>query len=738
MMNNSINRRSLLKIGTAAPLGMMFTPSARAVAGDIEMPAAKSSNNTKAGSLKGFIIADAHFGWRHPAQPNNMALSFALCNILTRFPDLDVFIDSGDVHHRNADDQGRAEWTEIIGGGTARLPLFLAAGNHEIIAVNEHSEPDADLEARTMLLGSISCRPYYSFDLKGVHFVCLPPLQMVNLITEESLAWLELDLSVNRDKTALVISHNALHNTTSKGDSMVYRQIANSARVQEVLNGHPQVVAWMHGHNHTWELVRKDNRFYVSNGRFGGFSPSDSDLEKGTKGHIGGVYFEIDAGSLTVRGYSASANCFFDQVGGYGHLSQTMSLRTSFDPDAPACVSWGMGGARNGLRMPVYLHHTLSPTGVNEVFVSGTKDAVFSENSDFSALAEQTQGWSRARSMAGLWVQPKEDVDGQIDGIQFNENAVVLLPLDSRKSRSILSPCPGVRASYYRCAPGHRYRARIVAYAQHEGPIGCPVFYVYDSQGTLRAQQEGRSIRLETTPTLIEAVFHVPESTATATLYQDETVDMMLGLALEARFDNLTSPVVVQRLELSEDSSEVGTRDVVLEMDGQKIVFDGTVQENLPRKTIIEKPLNGRFVVGAAAQGSRRFSWLVRQSGLLWQVRNAAVSVRKDGALAVGPLRNRFSDKHEILFVPFYRPEGPYVHSLRGINLCAIEPYDAAKKEFRIHIEQFIGSYQEVQIYNAPSEPREITNVRNRAYQAVVRHCIGLEPKEPGLIAVRF
>jgi len=124
------------------------------------------SDNNRDNRLKGFIVSDAHFGWNHEQQPTPETQRLMMQRIIRRFPDLDVFIDTGDAHHgalkRKPGDIARGNWTDIIAGECGITPFFYVAGNHEIIGTLY----DGDQEWRCNALGSVSCRPYYSFDIK--------------------------------------------------------------------------------------------------------------------------------------------------------------------------------------------------------------------------------------------------------------------------------------------------------------------------------------------------------------------------------------------------------------------------------------------------------------------------------------------------------------------------------------------------------------------------------------------
>ena len=75
-----------------------------------------------------------------------------------------------------------------------------------------------------------------------------------NYHSAEELAWLKLDLELNQDKTVILVSHNALPDTTAHQTSPVYRQVANSEAIFDLMRQYSNIRAWIHGHNHVYDV----------------------------------------------------------------------------------------------------------------------------------------------------------------------------------------------------------------------------------------------------------------------------------------------------------------------------------------------------------------------------------------------------------------------------------------------------------------------------------------------------
>ena len=209
--------------------------------------------NTK--KITGFIFSDAHLGWTGKDQPSKDTQKQTIETISNYFTNLDLVFDTGDIHHGNLREKQRLEardfWLTNMAGQFPNSLFHYIPGNHELGS----GRRDAELTAAQV--GSFTFRPYYSFDYKGIHFISLPQLQDTILISQEALNWLKLDLEINKDKTSLIFSHNSLSETTFNNSATGYRVTVNSDQVYNIINKHGNVLAWFHGHNHQYEIVKK-------------------------------------------------------------------------------------------------------------------------------------------------------------------------------------------------------------------------------------------------------------------------------------------------------------------------------------------------------------------------------------------------------------------------------------------------------------------------------------------------
>lgn len=625
------------------------------VAGGVGLAAASSgmagiaeTHGARRHVLKGFVVADAHFGWANKVQPTPDKQREMMRRILRRFPDLDLFVDTGDIRHGNLHgaeaDRAEADWTDIIADGCGNVPFFYVPGNHEVMGTR-----DGDPEWRCCQLGNMPARPYYSFDLMGVHFVSLPELTRTVYLTRESLEWLALDLAVHKERTTIVFSHNNLLGTT-RSDEEGYRGLVNTKEVLALLDRFPNVVAWMHGHNHHYEVVRKHGRLYVSNGRIGGFDPSRRRPE-GSHG-LGGIYFEVAPDRLSVRSYSAEREKFLDEVG-VKAVSGVLERKTSLDPSSPPAFSYGFGGARDGQRIPVY-HHYAGDGATREVFLGGVEGEVFNDDPTFELFMSRTKHKPKVphRQLMGSGVRGPNSL------WRWNDPGLVIRPREDPNRVTMLTvPRRNYgQYCYYRCAPGRRYRATVTLSSESGGQEAKLTLLVHDRQGKCLATLPGSRFTVGKGETKRSVDFDVPELGEHKTIYTDAKSDNVVHVMVQAELSKLTAPVTIRQITLSLSDAQGPRRNPSIAVGGMVLKHDGELRPGQVARKKMPVPMQHREVHTVRVEGNRRVSWLVRCEGLRWQVRNAP-AVMRQGKLEIGSIRNDASPDEKVVVAPLSNEE---------------------------------------------------------------------------------
>ncbi len=636
--------------------------------------------------LKGFIVSDAHFGWDNDTQPAPKKQAAMMQMILKKFPDLDIFFDTGDAHHNGKDrNDERRQWTEIIPGIASRLPFYYVPGNHEI---THNSAGDDEFICNE--LGSLSCRPYYSFDMYGIHFVSIPELVRAVYVNHETIEWLKADLELNKDKTTILLSHNNIIGTTGPFEEG-YRGLVNSEELTEIMNKYPNVISWMHGHNHNYEIVKKFNKLFVSNGRIGGFDPSHG------KYGLGGVYFEITKDQLKVKCYSAEFDQYLEKKD--ESLTQSIKTDTTLDFAKLPSYTFGYGGARDGQKIPAYIHYA-SQNKNAELFFAGTPTEIINDDPSFELfMARESRRGQHWQLMGSSFHAP-----GKNQGYKWMDPGIKIFKSNPKIER-VRMKIPGRKQdqyTYYRTAPGHKYQAYMELDANNGRQNVELQFLLHDRNGKEIKRSEKQNWRLAPGLNYKKTSWTIPQIKDVKTIYSDKESDNVLHLSVEVNFTDLDSPILLKTFELTADKAYKNTEDPALTVDGKKYSHNGSLKGIESAKVEIPNLRKERYAITANAQGSKKVTWLIRQSGIDWQVRNAPVA-DKDNHLEIGPLRNTFSGQNEIVISPSVHVLEPYFNRLKDIQKAKVYPINRGNKNLKIEIAKAGGNpHIEVISYKKP------------------------------------
>ena len=650
------------------------------------------------GMLRGFIVSDAHFGWKKTDQPKPEVQAAAMKKIMEKFPNLDVMIDTGDAHHGGLDgelgDIARGHWTDIIAGITGTIPLMYVPGNHEIMGWN-----DGDPEWRCNRLGSLCCRPYYSFDLKGIHFVSVPELMMAVYVNKETIEWLKLDLSLNRDKTVVLLSHNNISGTTGP-DEPGYRGLVNSSELMGIIRANPNIVAWMHGHNHNFQMVKMENRLFVSNGRIGGFDPS-----KGKYG-IGGIYFEISSEGMKVRSYDAERGRMLSAKDD-PEVAADLAVSTTYNPNGVFNYSYGEGGARDTERIPV-INHYAGCTRADELFMAGADGPMISEDPEMTLY--QCRPSNTHMQLFGFIVRDPKKL------WRWDNPGITLFKRDDGKDIRVTMPHYGAgQGTYYRCPPGKKYKVTLDLEADQAGPVLEMQFLWFDRDGKFQTQwslpkealKQGRQTQVFET--------EAPNPGKVKTIYDDPAEDNTLSFISQAIFRKMTAGVKIHSFKLELADGAGMTVNPFIDIDGKRFEKFTALADGAVAAALVPPFVADRQVIGAGAQGNGRLAWLVRRTNLDWQVRNAPVS-DKGAYLEIGSLRNTWTFEKEIRIAPLFPCSELFVSRLAKVDGAKIYPLNRGSKTLRIEIDKTLGDDARIEV-TASRKPAGVTGSKEWKYK---------------------
>ena len=662
--------------------------------------ASTNFNNAKKDSFKGFIVSDSHFGWVHKMQPPIEEQAAAVKNIMKKFPDLDIFLDTGDAHHNDHHNNGnphkaRKDWVDIIQGGCEQIPFYYVIGNHEL-----RSNEDDDPEMRSNIMGSNTCRPYYSFDMQGIHFISFPQLIRAVYITEEAWDWLDLDLALNKDKTIVMLSHNNIIGTTT-GNENGYRGVMDSDKMLAVFKKNPNIITWMHGHNHNFEIVNRDDMLFVSNGRIGGFDPSSG------KYGIGGVYFEITKDKLIVKCYSAEKDMFLDSFD--VSLSQTLDVKTTFDNKADFAYSYGVGGAVNGERIPAYHHHVGENTK-SELFLTGCNSAVINDDHAMTKYTER-------KAYHGLdKILFAAKVNHGNAGFEYTNPGIRLKANDNWWTTLTMPSDNYDKYSYYRCPLGQKYKASIDLDVKGEkGKQRLWLrLHIYDINGRKLRIVQSDEIMLVEGRQQLDCLLEVPNLPEFDTIYSNPQSDNLVNIAVEASFTGMNTDVDIKYLKLEQEHSASNTVDAGVIIDTKNYQTSGVLAKGDIKKIELDKPLETRSINEISTSGNKRVTYLVRHSNMKWQVRNATATYLEKH-IKIGKIRNHISDKLEIIISPLQKEIEPYLHRIRYAEKIKLVPYQSKNQSIKVTIENVFQN-AEIDFYST-KKPKVVAGVTSWIYK---------------------
>ena len=671
------SRRKFLSISAAGTLGLLGsscvwgivpqgTASNKLTSARRQAPVSADSTENV---LEAFIVSDAHFGFQNVQQPSPWQVSYMIDRIRAIFPNLHLFCDTGDGHHNTASDEDRANWTRFLADRVGPIPMLYCGGNHDAINFSGSESP----ELRTAKWASVPGPLYYAFDLRGVHFLVLPQLLSYGYLTREALDWADLDLMAHREQTTIILSHNAIPGTTLPHDDLGYRRVTNGEAIRELIRQHPQVVAWMHGHNHTVEVVPRDGVLYVSNGRIGGFSPPYPG-EYGY-GHLGGIYVRVQTDGVLVRAFSASARRFFDYFSNMAHMSGFLQTPTSVDAHAPAALSTGFGGAADGETKRLHRHYVGSASRA-AVWARPAAPTI-NENATLDHFTQRTNISWRRKDLIGFHVTPAEEDEIFVDrSWEWLNPGLRILP--NSKVKHVFAPSLSQGKAYYPVPPGIDLQARCQLIADQAGPQVRLRLRLLEPNGNTYATLASPLTVLDAQATELIEDFAV----AGYTHPSGETLRAVIELELQ----NLSAGVNIYRLELR-------FADADKPMQTAKMTYGGsTFDLPIDSAAALTVPLNGAAdqAVSTTCDGSRRLSWLLQESDLQWQVRNAVAQQAGD-ELLLGPMRSPYAADRMVI-APLANTGGlAWVSLLEGVNRAVIRLANDIDREVRITVTEAAG-----------------------------------------------
>ncbi len=172
-------------------------------------------------------------------------------------------VSVGDLIEGYSEDEERVakQWEEFLGFiDQLQMRFFFVAGNHDMTNPMMHK-----------MWRERFGPEWYSFDYKGVHFLCLCTEDPVDHLGEEQLAFVKKDLSENADaRWTLVFLHKPLWAYSERQIANEGEDRTNWTRLEAMLVDRPHTI--FSGHVHHYVQFERNNQHYYSLGTTGGGS----------------------------------------------------------------------------------------------------------------------------------------------------------------------------------------------------------------------------------------------------------------------------------------------------------------------------------------------------------------------------------------------------------------------------------------------------------------------------------
>jgi hypothetical protein len=201
-----------------------------------------------------------------------------------------------------------------------------------------------------------------------------------------------------------------------------------------------------------------------------------------------------------------------------------------------------------------------------------------------------------------------------------------------------------------------------------------------------------------------EAEAAMPAAAAQQTIYSDPASDNLIQVMVQANFAGLSSELTLRKFELLAADAKGGTLNPAMIIDGKKYSHAGVTTSGQPVRFEIPPPTAARSVYECRADGNRRVTWLVRHQALDWQVRNATVADHGK-YLEIGPLRNPWTHRREVVIAPMGEVKEHYVHRLQNTEKVRVYPLNRNNDVLKIEVlECHPGARITVHCQKAPTQ----------------------------------
>jgi hypothetical protein len=221
-------------------------------------------------------FADTHIGARY--QYPYLFTGYKMADHLDKIGDdlvdathpLDFAIHLGDIVNHNTGHVNGIGLPWYVNQYKNNLKLFLIShvnlafhcilGNHDL---NDYEmNPDDPHKLTKSLIDELSMNsPVYAMMRDGILFLIVPELGYVQWTHPVEYEWVEYMTQLYPDKTTIILTHQAIEDTTEDYNHTPYRGKQDIEWWTNLFKKNPQIKMWIHGHNHylDWYVSDQSN-----------------------------------------------------------------------------------------------------------------------------------------------------------------------------------------------------------------------------------------------------------------------------------------------------------------------------------------------------------------------------------------------------------------------------------------------------------------------------------------------
>ena len=316
------------------------------------------------------------------------------------------------------------------------IPFYCVLGNHDIIDYEMNCDDPHNLTKS--LIDELSMNnPVYAMMHDGILFLIVPELGYVQWTHPVEYEWIEFMTSLYPNTTTIIFCHQAIEDTTKKYVYEPYRAKQDMAWWANLFKNNPQIIMWIHGHNHytDWYVGNQSNGYtnpileFGHEMAFSGPYPQTEWTEKNEEDRI--VIYNITSTNINTATW--------ENNGGTGHwipeYLHSWNVSTTFNPNAKSWYSFPMFIQDNETQLTDM--KLLSPDIILQLI--GTVpmelfyDAKMESPSSKQWIQEIILGFGNDKSGNVIWTDPGMKVHGSTF-ITFPEKYPLNVPHEDGRS----------------------------------------------------------------------------------------------------------------------------------------------------------------------------------------------------------------------------------------------------------------------------------------------------------------